>query len=98
MAVLRLIWAICPVTVDQAGTGLRQVAVPYLVGEFRQREPRHFASAGGIEQAKIDSMGVGGENGEVGAKPVPGGTERDRCAGQKSVGKGSHGSSLLGAT
>jgi hypothetical protein len=90
MAVLRLVGAVRAIAVHQAGMGLRQVSVPDLVGVFRQGEPGDLAPAGGIEQAKIDSAGVGGEDSEIDAEAIPSGAERVRHPRQQSIGKAGH--------
>ena len=64
------------IAVDQAGARIRQIAVPDLVGAFRQIKPRDLAAARGIEQTKLDAFGVGREHREIGAQAVPGGAQR----------------------
>ena len=88
MAVLRLVGAVGAIAVDQAGARVRQVAVPDLVGAFRQVEARDLAPAGRIEQAELERCGVGGEDREVGAEPVPGGAQRIGSARQQAIGQG----------
>ncbi|MCW2241511.1 hypothetical protein M2351_006156 [Azospirillum canadense] len=80
VAVLRVVGAMDPVGVDRAGPRIRQVAVPDFVGEFRQLDALQFRFAGFIEQAELHLGRVGREQGEVDAKPVPGGPERKRQA------------------
>src|SRR6185437_17122349 len=83
------------IAVNQSGASVRQIAVPHLVGAFGQIEPGDFAAAAGIEQAELDALGIGGEHGKVGAKTVPGSTERIRAAGVEPVGVRSHRSTVV---
>jgi hypothetical protein len=76
MAVLRLPSAMGAEPVEQAGAGVGKVAVPDLVGPFRQFQPGDFLPACRIKQAQVDPVGIGGEHGEIDAEPVEGGTER----------------------
>ena len=66
-----LVGAVHPVAVDRAGPRVRQIAVPDLVGVFRQLDALEFALASLIEQAELHLGGVGREQGEVDAEPVP---------------------------
>ena len=85
MAVLRLVGTIRAITVDQAGARIGQIAVPDLVGAFRHLEALDLAPGRRIEQAELELRGVGGEDGEIGAEPVPGGAQRIGRAGQQSI-------------
>lgn len=63
-------------TVEQTRTGVGEIAVEDLVGLLRQLYARDLASAGRVEQAEVDLLGVGGEHREVDPEPVPGRAER----------------------
>ena len=88
MTALRVVWTVGAIAVDRAGFGIWQIAVPDLVGVFGHGETGDFAPAGRIEQAQIDPLGMGGEDGEIGSEAVPCGTERIRLAGQQIGGSG----------
>ena len=77
----RLVRAVDAVAVERAGTRFRQVAVPDLVGIFRQRHPVDLAGAGLVEQAQLDLGRIGREQGEIDAEAVPGGAQRVGPAG-----------------
>ncbi len=49
--------------------------MPDLVGVFRQLDPLQLRLAFVVEEAELDLGGVGGEQGEVDAEPVPGRAE-----------------------
>src|SRR5690606_28756730 len=72
----RLVGAVDAVAVERAGPNVGQVAVPDLVGMLRQRHAVGLALAGRVEQAQLDTAGMGREQGEVDAVAVPGGAER----------------------
>jgi hypothetical protein len=76
MAVLRLIGAVHAIAIDHAGPRAGQIAVPHLVGAFRQGEPSHLAPAGGVEQAEVEAIGVRRKYREVDAEAVPGRPEQ----------------------
>ncbi|MNT14047.1 hypothetical protein D3C72_1490370 [compost metagenome] len=49
--ILGIVGTVGAVAVHQAGLGVRQVAMPDLVGAFRQIEAAQFLAALGVEQA-----------------------------------------------
>jgi hypothetical protein len=53
------------VPVDQTSVGVRQISVPDLVCTFWKVETSHFTLAGGIEQTKLNSLGVTREQSKV---------------------------------
>ena len=65
---------------------VRQIAMPDLVGTFRQPVARDLMPAR-VEQAQLDFFGVRREHGEVDAKPVPGRTERIAGPGSNASGR-----------
>ena len=80
MTLLRRIRAMRAIAVNEPGVRIGKIAVPNLIGVFRQHELCDLAAAGRIEQAEIDALGAGGEHGKVHAQPVPGGAKRVRRA------------------
>src|SRR3546814_10760155 len=78
MARLRLVGAMHAVAVVLPRANVVQVAVPDLVGVLRQGDALQLAAAGAVEEAELDLLGMGGEEGEVHARAVPGGPERIR--------------------
>src|SRR5947209_12593106 len=73
-------------------TDAGEVTVPDVVGDFLQR---HAFLGVAVEQAQLDRLGCGGEEREVGAFAVPGGTERKRRTGPAVVLDVGHGPSTL---
>ena len=51
--------------------------MPDVLGALRQRDALQLAPALAVEQAKLHLLGIGGEQREVGAAPVPGGIPGD---------------------
>jgi hypothetical protein len=51
--------------------------VPDLVGEFRQLDPFDLHLPGVVEETELDLGGMGGEEREVHAQPVPVRAERE---------------------
>ncbi|MNN35150.1 hypothetical protein D3C81_1489920 [compost metagenome] len=93
-----LVGAVGAVTVQHAGLGQRQVAVPDLVGAFGQRQALDLLAAVGRKQAQLDACGVGGEDREVDAQAVPMRAKGVGLAGQQTVDGGNrhvHGSFVL---
>ncbi|MNV94385.1 hypothetical protein D3C71_1891740 [compost metagenome] len=70
--VLRVVRAMGAVAIDQPGLSVRQIAVPDLIGAFRQIEAAQFLAAFRVEQAQFHAGGVGGEDREVHAQPIAG--------------------------
>ncbi len=75
-----LVRTMSAVGVDRAGTSGRQIAVPDFVCIFRQLDPLELGLTLLVEQAELDLGGVGREEREVDAEPVPGGAKRKRFA------------------
>ena len=73
MARLGLIGAMHAIAIDHAGACIGQVSVPDLVRELRQLDPLNLALAGLVEDTEFDLGSVGGKQGEIDAKSVPGG-------------------------
>ena len=88
MAVLRLVRPVGAIAVDQAGARVGQVAVPDLVGAFRQRRSARSRAGPTDRRGRARSGGMGGEHREVGAEPVPGGAQRIGRARQQAIGPG----------
>src|SRR5438128_1600630 len=76
----RLIGTVHAVAVELAGRYVGQVAVPDVVAAIRQREALELAPPLGIEQAQIDLLGIGREQGKVGSPPIPCCTQGMRLA------------------
>ena len=83
----RIVGAVDAIAVERAGPRVRQVAVPDLVGVFRQHDAVDLALARGVEQAELDLFGVRREQREVDALAVPGGAERIGLPGQPATGR-----------
>src|SRR4051812_39823614 len=71
MALLRRVWSEGAIAIEQAGRRTGQIAVPDLVGVFRQRVARNLVAPGWLEQAKVNSLRMRREHREVDAEPVP---------------------------
>ena len=72
------VWSIGAVTIADARPCRGQVAVPNLVGVFRQLDALELGSAIAVEEADLDPCGVSGKYREVDAEPIPGRTKRER--------------------
>ncbi|MNO64513.1 hypothetical protein D3C76_552410 [compost metagenome] len=59
------------IAIQRSRPGVGKVAMPDLVGEFRQGDALDFFLAIGVEQAQFDLRGIGGKNCEVDARAVP---------------------------
>ncbi len=70
--VRRIVGPVHAVAVELARPDLGQVAVPDLVGEFGQRDPLGLAPSLRIEEAELDLLRVGGEDGEIDPASIPG--------------------------
>ena len=77
---VRFVRTMNAVGIDRARTTGRQVAVPDFVSIFRQLNPLELGFTVLVEQAELDLGGMGREEREVDAEPVPGGAERKRLA------------------
>lgn len=75
MAAIGIVRAMHPIAVELPGRDVVEVAVPDVFGALRQFDPFQLAPALGVEQAELHLVSVGGEQGEVGAAPVPGRSE-----------------------
>jgi len=63
------------IAVELPRADFRQIAVPYLVGIFGQRDAFGLPPAAGVEQAEFDLRRTAGEQGEISAGAVPDGAE-----------------------
>src|SRR5215472_511242 len=72
------VWPIRAVAVGGPRPGCRQVAVPNLVGVFRQLYALELGPAIQVEETDLDLGGVSGKDREVDAEPIPGRTKRER--------------------
>src|SRR5579862_1916100 len=70
-----------PVAVKQAGIGLRQIAMPNATAIFRQGDPLDLASSQIVEEAKLDLLGMSGEQREICAAGIHLRTEGKRPSG-----------------
>ena len=68
------------VAVNGARPGIGQIAVPDLVGIFRQLDPLQLGTAFLVEQAQLHPGGIGGEQRKVDADTVPCGAKWVRQA------------------
>src|SRR6185295_9713525 len=75
VSVLRVVWPVEPIAIEQARPGVGKVAMPDEVGALEELDALHLAPPLGIEEAQLDTLGVLGEQREVDARPVPGGAE-----------------------
>src|SRR6185503_2551042 len=76
MALLRLVRPVHAIAVYGIGPEPGEIAMPDLVGKFRQLDAFDLRRAGAVEQAKLDLGCVGGEQREVDAFAVPDGAAR----------------------
>ncbi len=79
-AALGIVGAVHAIAVKLSGRDVVEVAVPDVLGALGQRHAMQFAPALIVEQAQFHLFGIGGEEGEVGAAPVPRRAERMRRA------------------
>src|SRR4051812_45923219 len=98
MPAFRRIPTIGTVTIQQTRRGVRQVAVPDLVGIFGQRVASDLMPARGLEQAELDPFSMCREHGEIDAKPIPRRTERIRMARQQRIRQMVHASKSIRGT
>ena len=75
MAVLGFIGSVNAIAIELPGRYVVQVAVPDVFAALGQFDAFEFATALAVEQAKLDLLGVGGEQRKVGAPAVPACTE-----------------------
>jgi hypothetical protein len=71
-------WFVRPVhsiSIELAGTGLGQIAVPYLVSLLRQGNAMKFTPAFGVEEAQLYSLSVFREEGKIDTFSVPSRTQ-----------------------
>ena len=80
MPLLRLIRSVHAIAVDCAGTYPLDVAVPYLIGKFRQLDTLQFLFAARVKKTQLDLGCVCRELGEINAATVPSRTARVRQA------------------
>ncbi|CAM4196786.1 hypothetical protein ROMU108268_19215 [Roseomonas mucosa] len=71
--------------VDEAGLRAGEIAVPDLVGAFRQGVAGQLLAARGVEDADLDLFRMGGEDREVDPETVPIGSERIRPPGGEAI-------------
>ena len=84
MAARRVIGTVHAVAVKLTGPDIRQVAVPDLMGLFRQIDTLGFAPALRVEQAELDAGRVGGKQRKVDAFSVPCRPQRIGQAGENA--------------
>src|SRR4051812_35642285 len=75
VAVLGLVGAVDAVAVELPGRDVVEIAVPDILGSFRQFDPLELAAALAVEQAQFDLLRVGRKQRKIGAPPVPAGAE-----------------------
>ena len=68
----RLIRAVDAVAIHGPRPRIGQIAVPDLVGVFRQNHPLQLPPPVPIEQAQLDLGGMSGEESEVHSQAIPG--------------------------
>ena len=88
MAALRIVGSVHAITVQQAGTRLGQIRVPVGVGALANVNALSLVPAAGIEQAQLDLRGVRGEQREIYALAIPGGTARVGLTGPNCADQG----------
>ncbi len=81
MAALGVVGSVHAIAVQQPRTCLRQIAVPVAVGALANVDALHLVPPGGVEQAQLDFLRVGGEQREIHTLAVPGGATRVRLTG-----------------
>ncbi len=86
-APLWIVRAVHPISIQQPGPRVRQVAMPYLVGLLAHLHHFDLALALRIEQAQLDTFRVLGEQREIHAFAVPGRSERIRPPGPYRPGR-----------
>src|ERR1700747_803649 len=79
---LGMISAVNPVTVELSRRDIIEVAVPDILGAFRQRDALDLAASMAVEQAKLDLFGVCRKQREIASAPVPCGSPRMPRAGR----------------
>jgi hypothetical protein len=72
VALLGLVRPMRAVAVQLPGLQALEVAVPDAVSALGELDTRQLAAAAGVEQAQVHLLGMAGEDGEIGATPVPG--------------------------
>ena len=73
------IWIISTVnavTIDGAGTDVREIAMPDLVGVLGKLDTIELAATGLVKDSNFDFCGVGGKKRKIGAATVPGSASR----------------------
>src|SRR5262249_24490998 len=75
---LGLIRALHAVTVELSRRDIVEVAVPDVLGAFRQRDALDLAPTMAVEQAKLHFFGIGRKQREISSAPVPSGSQRMR--------------------
>jgi hypothetical protein len=68
--------------IELSGRNVVQIAVPDIFGTFGQFDAFELATALTVEQAKLDLLGVGGEQRKIGAPAVPACTEARERSGR----------------
>lgn len=71
MAVVRLIRTVHAIAVKLSRRNVVEIAVPDVLGSFRQRDAFELAPALAVEQAEFDAGGVGRKQREIRAPPIP---------------------------
>src|SRR5215207_3819011 len=72
MALRGIVRTMHAISIEPAGAGFWQVAVPGLVRAFAQLDALQLTPAVRIEQTQLDSGGVRGEHGKIHAFAIPG--------------------------
>ena len=69
--VLGMIGAMHPIAVELPWRDIVEIAMPDILGTFRQFDALEFTAALTVEQAKLDLLRIGREQRKVGASSVP---------------------------
>src|SRR6185437_7242449 len=60
-SLLRSVWPVDPVAIEEPGPGLGKVAVPDLICALAQRDPLRLVATRGIEETQLHFLGAGRE-------------------------------------
>ena len=81
MSLVGIVWAVDPVSVNQARARLGQIAVPDLIGLLLDSDTVQFPAACRVEEAELYTFCMFRKKGEVDAFAVPCGSQRIRPSG-----------------